>query len=99
MKGPTIEVEKILIVKRRDSIIMLLPGNQVRRFSDSLVKQTKDTLLFVNSDTLQIKPYIEIYKEPKEVYKIISICFYNKGWQCYYFIGRLQPQKLLCSIL
>jgi hypothetical protein len=71
MKGPTIEVEKILVVKRRDSIIMLLAGNQVRRFSDSLVKQTKDTLLFVNSDTLQIKPYIEIYKEP------ISLADYN----------------------
>lgn len=78
MKGPTIEVEKILVVKRRDSIIMLLAGNQVRRFSDSLVKQTKDTLLFVNSDTLQIKPYIEIYKEPKEVYKISPYIFTAK---------------------
>ncbi|HEV3222394.1 MAG TPA: hypothetical protein VGZ90_05915 [Puia sp.] len=78
MKGPTIEVEKILVVKRRDSIIMLLAGNQVRRFSDSLVKQTKDTLLFVNSDTLQIKPYIEIYKEPKEVYKISPFVFTSK---------------------
>ena len=38
---------------------MQLEGNQVRRFSDSLVKQTKDTLYFVNADTLQIKPYIE----------------------------------------
>jgi hypothetical protein len=78
MKGPTIEVEKILVVKRRDSIIMLLAGNQVRRFSDSLVKQTKDTLLFVNSDTLQIKPYIEVYKEPKEVYKISPFVFTSK---------------------
>jgi hypothetical protein len=78
MKGPTIEVEKILVVKRKDSIIMLLAGNQVRRFSDSLVKQTKDTLLFVNSDTLQIKPYIEVYKEPKEVYKISPFVFTSK---------------------
>jgi hypothetical protein len=78
MKGPTIEVEKILVVKRKDSIIMLLAGNQVRRFSDSLVKQTKDTLLFVNSDTLQINPYIEVYKEPKEVYKISPFVFTSK---------------------
>ncbi len=78
MKGPTIEVEKILVVKRRDSIIMLLAGNLVRRFSDSLVKQTKDTLLFVNSDTLQIKPYLEIYKEPKEVYKLSPFIFTTK---------------------
>ncbi len=78
MKGPTIEVEKVLVVKRRDSIIMLLAGNQVRQFSDSLVKQTKDTLLFVNSDTLQINPYLEMYKEPKEVYKISPHIFTTK---------------------
>ncbi len=88
MKGPTIEVEKILVVKRRDSIIMLLAGNQVRRFSDSLVKQTKDTLLFVNSDTLQIKPYIEVYKEPKEVYKISPFIFTTKDGNVTISLGR-----------
>ncbi|MEJ0080135.1 MAG: hypothetical protein WDM78_04040 [Puia sp.] len=46
IKSPTIAVEKILYVKRRDTVIMELEGNQVRRFSDSLVKQTKDTALF-----------------------------------------------------
>jgi hypothetical protein len=75
IKSPTIAVEKILFVKRRDTVIMQLEGNQVRRFSDSLVKQTKDTLYFVDADTLQIKPYIEVYKEPKEVYKISPYVF------------------------
>ncbi len=69
IKSPTIEVEKWLFVKRRDSVIMQLSANQVRRFSDSLLKKTRDTLYFVNVDTLQIKPYVEIYHEPKEVYK------------------------------
>jgi hypothetical protein len=78
IKSPTIEVQKILFVKRRDSVIMQLAGSQVRRFSDSLVKQTKDTLYFVNADTLQIKPYIEVYKEPKEVYKISPFVFATK---------------------
>ena len=78
IKSPTIAVEKILFVKRRDSVIMQLEGSQVRRFSDSLVKQTKDTLYFVNADTLQIKPYIEVYKEPKEVYKISPYVFAGK---------------------
>jgi hypothetical protein len=75
IKTPTIEVEKVLFVKRRDSVIMQLAGNQVRRFSDSLVKQTRDTLYFVNADTLQIKPYVEVYKEPKEIYKISPFVF------------------------
>lgn len=78
IKSTTIEVEKILFVKRRDSVIMQLAGSQVRRFSDSLIKQTKDTLLFVNADTLQIKPYIEIYREPKEVYKISPWVYTSK---------------------
>jgi hypothetical protein len=78
IKSPTTEVEKILFVKRRDSVIMQLAGNQVRRFSDSLIKQTKDTLLFVNADTLQIKPYVEIYKEPKEIYKVSPFVFTTK---------------------
>ena len=78
IKAPTIAVEKILFVKRRDSVIMQLEGYQVRRFSDSLVKQTKDTLYFVNADTLQIKPYVEVYKEPKEVYKISPFVFAAK---------------------
>ncbi len=78
IKSPTIAVEKILFVKRRDTVIMQLEGYQVRRFSDSLVKQTKDTLYFVNADTLQIKPFIEVYKEPKEVYKISPYVFAAK---------------------
>jgi hypothetical protein len=78
IKSPTIAVEKILFVKRRDTVIMQLEGNQVRRFSDSLVKQTKDTLYFVNADTLQIKPFVEVYKEPREVYKISPYVFTAK---------------------
>ncbi len=78
IKTPTIEVEKILFVKRRDSVIMQVAGNQVSRFSDSLLKKTKDTLYFVNADTLQIKPYIEVYREPREVYKISPFVFVSK---------------------
>jgi hypothetical protein len=78
IKLPTIEVQKILFVKRRDSVIMQLAGSKVSRFSDSLIKQTKDTLLFVNADTLQINPYVELYKVPKEVYKISAYVFIAK---------------------
>jgi hypothetical protein len=78
IKQPSIEVQKTLFVKRGDSVIMQLPGTKVGRFSDSLIKQTKDTLLFVNADTLQIKPYIEKYKEPKEVYKVSTNVFTSK---------------------
>jgi len=78
IKAPTIEVDKYLFVKRRDTVIMRIAGTQVRRFSDSLVKQTKDTLVFADVDTLVIRPYIEVYKEPKEVYKISTYVFASK---------------------
>ena len=97
IKAPTIEVDKILFVKRRDSVIMLLPGNQVRRFSDSLVKQTKDTLYFVNADTLQIKPYIQVFREPKEVYKISAYVFTSKDGNVKITLPDYQHKKYYVS--
>jgi hypothetical protein len=78
IRSTTIEVQKTLVVKRRDTVIMILAGKLVPRFSDSLMKQTKDTLYFVDADTLQIKPYVEVYREPKEVYKISQYVFISK---------------------
>ena len=78
IKTPTIEVQKWLYVKKGDSVIMIVAGTQVVRFSDSILKKTRDTLLFLNADTLQIKPFVEVYKEPKEVYKVSSYVFVSK---------------------
>jgi hypothetical protein len=97
IKATTIEVDKILFVKRRDSVIMFLPGNQVRRFSDSLVKQTKDTLYFVNADTLQIKPYIQVFREPKEVYKISAYVFTSKDGNVKITLPDYQHKKYYVS--
>ena len=97
IKATTIEVDKILFVKRRDSVIMLLPGNQVRRFSDSLVKQTKDTLYFVDADTLQIKPYIEVFREPKEVYKISAYVFTSRDGNVKITLPDYQHKKYFVS--
>jgi hypothetical protein len=97
IKTPTFEVQKMLFVKRRDSVIMQLAGTQVRRFSDSLVKQTKDTLFFVNADTLQIKPYIEVYKEPKEIYKISPFVFAAKDGNVMISLADFKNKKYFVS--
>jgi hypothetical protein len=97
IKSPTIQVEKILFVKRRDSVIMQLQGNQVRHFSDSLVKQTKDTLYFVNADTLQIKPYIEVYREPKEVYKISPFVYAGKDGNISIMLADCKTKKYMVA--
>jgi hypothetical protein len=77
IKTPSVEVEKTLFVKKGDSVILKLAGNQVRRFNDSLLKQTRDTLLFVHADTLLIKPYVEP-PEKKDVYKVSPYVFTAK---------------------
>jgi hypothetical protein len=58
------EPEKFYLVKRRDSVVSQVSEKQFRNFRDSIVRKTKDTLVFNNPDTILIKPFV-----PKEVYR------------------------------
>lgn len=58
------EPEKFFIVKKRDTIVMQVSEKDYKRFRDSIVVKTKDTLVFRSLDTIVLKPFI-----PKEVYK------------------------------
>jgi hypothetical protein len=62
--------EKFIIVKRRDSIISQVNEKHFKRFRDSVVHKTKDTIAFASVDTILIKPYIPpvVYKPSKFVY-------------------------------
>jgi hypothetical protein len=60
-------------VRRGDSVISHLSVKQLQPFRDSLLKRTRDTLVFIDGDTLLIKPFV-----PIEVYKIST----------YVYIGR-----------
>jgi len=60
-KEPQPEVEKhyvTIIVK--DSILALLDDQQFKRFRDSVMYRTKDTLFSVSSDEVILKPYVPI---------------------------------------
>lgn len=59
-----------IFVRRGDSIIAKLSGRQIQFFRDSLLNRTKDTLVFIDGDTLLIKPFI-----PVEVYKISAYVY------------------------
>ena len=72
-EAPPIEVDKTIYIKQKDSIIGQLPGKMVRSFRDSILNKTKDTLVFVNTDTILIKPFVA-----KEVYKISVFVFAAK---------------------
>jgi hypothetical protein len=62
--------EKFIIVMRRDSVISQVSEKLFKRFRDSVVHKTKDTIAFASVDTITIKPYIPpvVYKPSKFVY-------------------------------
>jgi hypothetical protein len=70
---PGVELSNTVFVRKGDSIIGQLTGSRIQSFRDSLLTRTKDTLLFIDGDTLRIKPFI-----PKEVYKVSSYVFTGK---------------------
>ena len=68
-----IEVKKTVFIKKGDSIVAAVSGNRIRQFRDSLLTKTKDTLIFIDGDSLLIRPFIV-----KEVYKVSSYVFTGK---------------------
>ena len=71
--APLVEVESTIFIKRNDSLIARISGKTLKRFRDSVLNKTKDTLAFVDADTILIKSFV-----PKEVYKISSYVFTAK---------------------
>jgi hypothetical protein len=59
-----------IYVRRNDSIISKLTGRQIQSFRDSLLTRTRDTLVFINGDTLLIKPFV-----PAEIYKVSAFVY------------------------
>lgn len=67
------EPEKFFILVRKDSIIGKVSQNQYKRFRDSVVTRTKDTMVFKSVDTIQIKVFV-----PREVYRPSKYIFTEK---------------------
>jgi hypothetical protein len=70
---PNIKLNKVIYIKKQDTLIGQLFENGIRKFKDSILKKTKDTLVFKDSDTILIRPFV-----PKEVYKVSVFIFTNK---------------------
>lgn len=58
------EPEKFFFIKKRDTLIAQIPAKEFKRFRDSIVTKTKDTIAFASIDTILLKPFA-----PKEVFK------------------------------
>jgi len=71
---PSVELSNTVYVRKGDNLIGQITGSsRIQAFRDSLLKRTKDTLVFVDGDTLQIKPFI-----PKEEYRVSSYVYTGK---------------------
>jgi hypothetical protein len=65
--------ERIIYIKKRDTLIGQIGEKSLRRFRDSLAARSKDTLSFNTADTIIIKPFV-----PKEIYKPSKYVFTEK---------------------
>lgn len=66
-------VERIMYIKRRDTLAGQIGEKSFKRFRDSLTLRTKDTLSFAGGDTIYIKTFM-----PKEVYKASAYVYTEK---------------------
>ena len=58
------EPEIFYFIKKRDTLIATIPASSLKKFRDSVVTKTKDTIAFSTGDTILLKPFV-----PKEVFK------------------------------
>ncbi|HTE09745.1 MAG TPA: hypothetical protein VK645_02225 [Chitinophagaceae bacterium] len=65
--------ERIIYIKKRDTLIGQIGERSIKRFRDSLATRTKDTISYNTADTIVIKPFV-----PKEVYKPSKYVFTEK---------------------
>ena len=64
------EPEKFYFVKKRDTLVLTINAKELKKFRDSMITKTKDTMSFVGLDTIVLKPFVpkEVYKPSKFVY-------------------------------
>lgn len=92
--APSIEISKIVYIKRNDSIIAKLSSSMMKKFYDSILKKTKDTLVFIGSDTILVKSFV-----PKEVYKISPYVFTGKDGNIYISLADADKKKYMVKFL
>jgi hypothetical protein len=70
---PDIPISATIFIRKGDSLLGSVSGRRILTYRDSLLRYTKDTIVFIDGDTLLIKPFV-----PIEVYKISAYVFTGK---------------------
>ena len=72
-KLPELSLSNTVYIRKGDSLLGQLSGSRIQSYRDSIIRRTKDTLVFVDGDTLLIHPFVA-----KEVYKASSYVYAGK---------------------
>ncbi|MEP7257255.1 MAG: hypothetical protein ABI687_02680 [Flavitalea sp.] len=70
---PVPKPDRFFIVKRKDSLLARIAEKDFKKFRDSIVYSTKDTMVFLTVDSILIRPFV-----PKEVYKASKFVYTEK---------------------
>jgi len=65
--------QRPVFVKKGATLLGQISGDKLRAFRDSLLTQTKDTLIFIDGDSLLIRPFV-----PREMYRVSSYVYTGK---------------------
>ncbi|HVU98547.1 MAG TPA: hypothetical protein VHE34_25170 [Puia sp.] len=67
---PGLTLSNTVYVRKGDTLLGQISGTRIQSFRDSLLRKTKDTLVFIDGDTLMIKPFVakEVYRASQYIY-------------------------------
>ncbi|HWB91800.1 MAG TPA: hypothetical protein VG605_08110 [Puia sp.] len=63
--SPGLSISNAVYIRKGDTLLGRYSGDAIQRFRDSVLRHSKDTLVFIDGDTLLIKPFVA-----KDVYKV-----------------------------
>jgi hypothetical protein len=69
-KPPELSLENTVYIRKGDTLLGQLSGSHLQAYRDSILRRTKDTLVFIDGDTLLIRPFVtkEVYRNSSYVY-------------------------------
>jgi hypothetical protein len=70
---PELSLSNTVFIRKGDTLLGQISGSRIQSYRDSILRRTKDTLVFVDGDTLLIKPFVA-----KEVYKVSPYVYTGK---------------------
>jgi hypothetical protein len=73
IKKEVVKIERMIYVKRKDTLIGGIPESSLKRFRDSINFSTKDTIFMKSTDTIVIRVFV-----PKEFYRPSKFVFTEK---------------------